>query len=396
MDYMKICFITDTVFELGGIQRVLSTLANELVEYYDVDILCTMSGFKVDRRLYGLKEKVKVEIREDLVYKGLIKKVFLKSIKVLNSKVGFLNKDNYTNFLTKVYYPKEIQESFVQYLNDKDYDVVIGVAGYYSLLAAIISDKIGAKTIGWQHNSYEAYFRTPNKYQWAQDSLFREHIGKLDKYIVLTDADKKDMEENFKIKCSRIYNPLSFTSNEKSSCEEKKVIFVGRLIEGQKGLDLLIKAFNKVCLNHKDWTLHIVGDGPDKEKINKLINQLKLNQQVKIEPFTNNVKRYYLNSSIFVSSSRWEGFGLVITEAMECGLPVIAFANSGPKEIINRDNVNGILVKCGDIDKLSEAIISLMENEEKRKSIAKESVKRAGDFSMNNIIKQWNEVIGNV
>lgn len=106
-----------------------------------------------------------------------------------------------------------------------------------------------------------------------------------------------------------------------------------------------------------------------------------------------NVKDHYLESSIFVSTSRWEGFGLAITEAMECGLPVVAFDNSGPKEIISKPNINGVLVGNYNINKFADEIISLIENDEKRASMSLESIKRAQDFKIDNIIKQWIKII---
>ncbi|WP_238915453.1 glycosyltransferase family 4 protein [Clostridium sp. YIM B02555] len=390
---MKICFLTDTIFNLGGIQRVLSVLTNELVNTYDVTIICTNGTYKVNRELYKLDKKVQVIINEELCKKKLFTKIYSKVLRTLIMKIEFLNKKKFIGLLTQAFYPTNIQNNFINFFNSKDYDVIIGNQGYCSMLLGIIGNKINAKTIGWQHNSYDAYFNSPYKYNWKQDELFKVYIKKLDKYIVLTDDDKKLIDKNFMINSNRIYNPLSFTSDKKSNCEEKNIVCVGRLIQEQKGLDLLIKAFHKVSSIHKDWILYIVGDGADKDKLNELISDLNLENKIKIQPSTNNIEEYYLNSSILVSSSRWEGFGLVITEAMECGLPVIAFANSGPKEIINKPDENGILVPCEDIDALAENIIHLIENEEKRKRIAKGSIVRAQDFSISKISGEWTKII---
>lgn len=390
---MRVCFITNTAFNLGGVQRVLSVLANELSTNYNITILCTNGDYKVNRELYNLSKEVQVIINEELLKKNLCSKIYSKLLRILNGKKGLLNRNQFTNLLTEAYYPTEIQNRFINYFNLKDYDVIIGAEGYYSLLLGIIADKLNSKTIGWQHNSYDAYFNTPYKYNWKQNKIFKVYLKKLDRYIVLTNDDKRLVDKNFRINSNRIYNPLSFTSDKKANCDEKSIICVGRLAQEQKGLDLLIEAFYKVSLIHKDWILYIVGDGEDKEKLNELICSFKLENKVKIEISTNNIKEYYLRSSILVSSSRWEGFGLVITEAMECGLPVIAFANSGPKEIINKPNENGILVSCGDIEGLAKAMIDLIENEEKRKKISREAIIRAQDFSIIKIYDQWNEML---
>jgi glycosyltransferase involved in cell wall biosynthesis len=393
---MKVCFLIDTIFNLGGIQRVVSVLASKSVTNYDVTILCTNGKYKENCELYNLNKKVQVIINTKLFKKNLFTKICSNLLRIPNEKTRLLNKKKYLGLLTEAYYPAEIQNKFIKYFNSKDYDVVIGIGGEYSLLLGIIADRLKAKTIGWQHNSYEAYFNTPYRYHWNKDELFKAFIKKLNRYVVLTDCDKKLVDKNFMINSQRIYNPLSFNSDIKSSCEEKKLICVGRLVQEQKGLDLLIKAFYKVSLIHNDWVLYIVGDGEDKDKINELISNLNLENKIKIKSSTNNIKEYYLNSSILVSSSRWEGFGLVITEAMECGLPVIAFANSGPKEIINKPNENGILVPCWDIDKLEEAMIDLIENEDKRKRMAKEATVRSKDFSISKIYEEWNIILQNM
>lgn len=390
---MKICFITDNIFTLGGVQRVVSVLSSELAKYYDVDILCITDKCKIDRELYNLSEKVNIQMKKDLIEKHILSKIYSKIIREINNKTELLNKDEYTELLANAYYTKEVQNKFIEYLNSRKYDVIIGVAGVYSILLGIISERLDSKTIGWQHNSYNAYLKTKGRYFWHQESIFKKYISKLDEYIVLTDEDKCMLKKKLNINCHRIYNPLSFESKKKSKCMEKSIISVGRLAEQQKGFDLLIKAFSKISINYNDWTLSIVGDGEDKDKLLKLINELNLSKQILIKPSTNNIKEYYLNSSVLISSSRWEGFGLVITEAMECGLPVIAFDNSGPKEIINKPNENGILVPCGDIDALAETMLYLIENEEKRKKLSKEAIVRAQDFSVSKICDDWNTVI---
>lgn len=389
---MKICFITNSIFSYGGVERVVSVIASSLTQYHDVDVLCTIDKFPIKRELYNLSPKVNVNIDSSIKKVSRIAFLFGGIGRKLNKKTGILNSKKLLPLLRKAYFPKQTQEEFIKYLNNKNYDVVIGVEGYYSLLLGIICDKINSKVVGWQHNSFYAYFNTLNKYNYKQEELFQTYIKKLDKYIVLTDEDKREVENAFSAKCHRIYNPLSFTSSLKSKCTEKNVISVGRLVKDQKGFDLLITAFAAIAPKCRDWTLQIVGDGEEKENLNNLINKLNMNKQIKIYPFTNHIENYYLHSSIFVSSSRWEGFGLVITEAMECGVPVIAFENSGPREIINKNNQNGILLPRNDINALSKAILKLINNEEQRREISKKSIERAKDFSIENIINQWNKM----
>lgn len=393
---MKICFITNSIFSYGGVERVVSVIASSLTSYHEVDVLCTKDTFPIKREMYNLNPKVNINIDSNIKKVNNSSLLFSGVGRKLNKKIGILNNKMLLPLLEKSYFPKQIRENFTKYLNNKKYDVVIGVEEYYSLLLGIISNNLNSKVIGWQHNSYYAYFNTPNKYSWKQDKLFEAYIKNLDRYIVLTDEDKRVVEKMFFVKCDRIYNPLSFTSDLKSKCTEQNVISVGRLVKDQKGFDLLIKAFADIAPKCKEWTLKIVGDGEEKENLNNLIHKLNMEEQVKIESFTNHIEEYYLNSSIFVSSSRWEGFGLVITEAMECGVPVVAFENSGPKEIINKRNENGILVPRNNISALSKAILDLIKDEEKRKKISKKSIERAKDFRCENIINEWNKILDSI
>ncbi|MBU3180722.1 glycosyltransferase family 4 protein [Clostridium psychrophilum] len=393
---MKICFITSSIFNHGGIQRVLSILANRLSLNYQVDILCTDDRLAENREIYNLSPEINVELNSDLMSNNIIHRIISKAGRVINNKTGLLNNKHLITILRKSYCSDKIQHKFIKYLNDKEYDLVIGVEGDYSLLVGIIAERLRAKTIGWQHNSYDAYFKTQNRYYWNQDELYKNYIKKLDQYIVLTDYDKEMFKKNMQLDVTRIYNPLSFVSKNKSKCSSKNILFVGRLVEKQKGLDFLIESFKKVVSKKTDWKLIIVGDGPDKQKLMDLIIESKLEENVEIVPFTSEVEQYYLNSSILISTSRWEGFGLVITEAMECGLPVIAFSNSGPKEIINKPNENGILVPCGDCDELAKKMVDLIEDEEKRNRIASQAIVRAKDFSIIKIYGEWDKMLHNM
>ncbi|WP_026889079.1 glycosyltransferase family 4 protein [Clostridium beijerinckii] len=390
---MKICFVTSNIFSSGGVQRVTTVLANELVKYNEVDILCASDKYKPNYELYNLNKSINVEINGIMHKKRLISKLVCKSLMILNNKTGIFNKNKCINILNKVYFPGKIQKNFLEYLNTKKYDVIIAVEALYSMLIGSIANELNAKTIGWQHNSYEAYFQTKDKYCWNIDKMFKRNISMLDKCVVLTEHDKNKIKEKMGIKSICIYNPLSFTSEQKSNCNNRNILSVGRLVQEQKGFDLLLDAYKIVSKKHPNWKLIIVGDGPDKEKLENKILELQLVNNVEIRPFTTNVNYYYLNSSIFVSSSRWEGFGLVITEAMECGLPVVAFANSGPKEIINKDGINGVLVPTKNVKELALQIINLIENYNKRKDMSIKAIERAQDFNVKSVVEKWKRVL---
>ena len=157
---MKICFITNELFSLGGAQRVLSVLANNLVEEYEVHIAWTSKDSTIDREVYNLNPKIKLYNNRNLYSKKPINK-FLKGV---NKVTGIFNKEIFEAVFKEIAYPKKLQEEYINYINNNQYDLVIGVGGYFSLILGIISDKVNAKTIGWQHNSYQAYLK--NRYRY--------------------------------------------------------------------------------------------------------------------------------------------------------------------------------------------------------------------------------------
>lgn len=386
---MKICFIADTVFKHGGVERVVVNIVNEISKFHDVDIICTKAE-KIKNinkeNIYNLNLN-KVNIIHKSIEESFVDKLFQR---IFNTFEGKISGKLYEYLLERCNIPIRGSAEFVKLINNNKYDVVIGVHGFYSLFIATISSKINSKTIGWQHSSYDAYFEN-NKHYNKMKILFQKYFDKLNHNIVLSKEDKIKYEKDICKNNCIIYNPISFSSKNKSDLKEKQIIAVGRLAKS-KGFDLLIEAFSKFSDENDDWNLVILGDGKERESLEKLINNFGLNKKIKILGFVDNVKEYYLKSSMFISTSRWEGFGLAILEAMECGVPIIAFDNSGPSEIID-NYVNGILIERNNIDMLSQAIDTLANNKKIQKTLSQNALKRAKDFSIDSIIQKWLYII---
>lgn len=391
---MKICFITSNIFSLGGVQRVVSVLANELSKYNDIEILCTSDEYQIDRGMYNLDDRIKVNIDSSIMEKSILTKFYCKLGKIINNNTNLFLKEALVKTLIEIYYPKNIRQKLTKYLNTKEYDVVIGVEGFASVLLGSISDNINSKTIGWQHNSYDAYLKNTNRYYWKQDKIFEAIIPKLDKYLVLTDYDKQMFKTNNDIDCEVMYNPKSFVSERKSDLKSKYFLAAGRFVY-QKGFDLLIESFNLFATENKEWNLVIVGEGSEKEKLQKLIKEYKLEERITIQPFTDNIQEYFIETSILLLPSRWEGMPMIVLESFEMGVPVISYDISAAKQLID-DGIHGLLVKKNDVELFSKKMLILSDSYEMRKVFSKNIVELSNEFDLEKIISKWDFMFQNL
>lgn len=167
---------------------------------------------------------------------------------------------------------------------------------------------------------------------------------------------------------------------------------VGRL-DRQKGFDLLIRAWKQVSEQCPGWQLDIYGDGLQKDELQRIIEDNDLQNVVFLRGRTNDVAAEYARHSMFVLSSRYEGFGLVLVEAGVCGLPLVSFdCQQGPAEIIMPEN--GILVRpVGDIDALAAAICKLAKNEKLRRTMGQHALELAAKFNLEDIAEEWRQTL---
>jgi hypothetical protein len=189
-----------------------------------------------------------------------------------------------------------------------------------------------------------------------------------------------------------IYNPRSFASAEKSSLEEKTFVACGRIIR-QKGFDLLVESYRAYRRRGGSWNLVIVGDGDDRAALQHQIESCGFAEQITITGYTNDVKTYLLHASAYVLSSRWEGFPMVMTEAYEMGLPVVAYDITAVTPLLE-DGKQGYLAKSFDTEDFAEKMLRMEQADPReREKLQKNAIAKAEELAIENIICYWNQLL---
>jgi len=390
---MNICIWTNSIFLLGGTKRVITVVANELIKTNNVTIMTHDIPENENREMYGLDERIAVDYVDINDYrdnKASAGKYMRSVVKVLNNKTGFFNKRGSVELLKNSLMPKKLQKKLVNYLNSKDYDVIIATAGN-ALTLSFVADRLNAKTVGWQHNCYDTYVLQRGILFWKKEEILKEYLPKLDEYVVLNDYDKIDFKEKLGINCIAMDNPRSFVSEAKTDIKQKQFFVAARFVEA-KGLDLLINSFAKFCEVNDDWQLVIAGDGPKRNAVLKSVWRNGLQERVHFTGVTNEVIKYYLESSVYLLSSKWEGWGLVVIEAFELGMPVIAY-DIVPIDLLITNGEDGFIVEKFDSDKFAAAMVKLANDEELRTKMAEKAILTAQKYSEVAISEKWERML---
>ena len=385
---MKILFVNTTLFGTDGISRVLSCVSSELAERHDVTVVTFEKEKDVDKNRYNLSSKVNVLFKEAIYRKCK----FRRAIHKLNQKTGILPFLNSPVLYCWTYLPKHLTDAWVDFINENEFDAVIGTQAKGAYILGSCVGKIHCKTIGWQHNSYEAYLENKGAYYWNQDFLFEHYISRLDHYVVLNEHDAERYMKTKGMKTTVIYNPKSFVSERKSDVTAKRFIACGGLRKA-KGFDLLIDSFAEFAKHNSEWVVDIYGEGAEKNILQQKIDAFGLQQRVRLQGVTNKISEEMLKSSVLLLSSRWEGMPMVVLEAIECGLPVIAYDITAMLPLVT-DGVEGCIVKQFDTDAFAEAMLYMANNETTRKKFGKAAIAKASKFNVKVIAKQWESIIG--
>ena len=382
---------------MGGLERVLIEVLQSInKEKYNITLV-------IDDNC-GVGNIFEKDIPKEIPY------YFLKSEELINKTEYYKNKKN--NIFCKLMYNLYMNlETFIMCKNMKkllnklnkvdlliDFDA--GASKYIEKL------KVNKKVV-WIHNSIPKLKKKKSKIE-----RFGKRLENYDRVIAICDEMKEELGNiypNIKNKIIRIYNPFNFkriiemaenidnlSEEQKKLLKEKYFVMVSRLDIVQKDYETLLKAFKKVVEKRKAEKLYIVGNGPDKEKIKKMIEDYGIKKNVQLIGFTKNPYVWIKNSLFLVHSSKYEGLPTVLIEALICGKTIISSeCPTGPKEILKNGEC-GELFEVGNIEQLSGKLINFFENPDLIELYEEKIKIRKEEFNQENVIKEYEKLIDNI
>lgn len=370
---MKIVYVYKALAVWGGVERILVDKMNYLSQHgHQVYAITTDQGdHSIPFRLCESVQHIDLKIRFHTQYAYSFPKRLFKRIE--------LNK-RFTSQLKNT-------------INSIDPDIIISAADMY--VNKILSLK-GKRPLVVESHAVMKQTALPgagksNLWKRIRRWNYLRTIRKADVLVTLTSGDAHDWEV---IRKDAIVIPNIAHLNETdklSTCESNHVIFVGRFAL-QKGIDKLIEIWKVVHEKNKDWHLDIFGEGELKEQYEKVIYSYPDHLNIHIHQPTKDIFDQYLQSSILLLTSVSESFGLVIPEAMSCGLPVVSFdCPFGPREIIT-DGKDGYLIECYDTNKFAEKLLNLMADESLRREMGKHAVIKAKQYTADAIMPRWEKL----
>ena len=355
---MKVLFASGSM-QGGGAERVTATLANELVNRgIDITILivCGESAYKLDNRIDFVRLYGESEITSAFLNKLLRRFTF------------------YFRLISRLNYLKP--------------DVIVPVhGGGWNALFVIFGKILGIKVVAAEHIAHTAkpsgsrlirWFEKRYVYQWG------------DALVVISRFDERFYSHYIK-NVFRIPNPIEFEPIKKVEKRQNLILAAGRLNAWyHKGFDNLLIVFSKVAGQFPDWRLQIAGTGEVGEiHLRSLAKELEIEKKVDFLGFRDDINNVMQSSSIFVLSSRFEGFGMVLLEAMSQGCACISFdCEAGPSDIIE-NNVDGLLIENQNNEVMANALSSLMHDEQTRLRLSTGACAKAASYSPSLVVAKW-------
>lgn len=366
---MRIVYVNDALAIMGGLERILIEKANELTERYDYEmfILTTNQGdhpipFPLNSRVTFID--LAIQFHGQYQYCGMrrwLKKMELKQL---------------------------FRQRLKQQLNIIQPDVIVCVRT--ELVSDVSKVKGKVPLVFESHTSrYAQRFNNGDWFSQAKVEMNNYAVRFAQKVVALTEGDAKDWRKINS--CVQVIPNMVHLNPMGQYCDydSKSVIFVGRF-SGQKDISSLLKIWQLVNSIHPDWQLQIFGGFGEEQSI-LLPKIAEMNANIIVHEPTPHIFEGYLKSSIFMLTSRFEPFGLVLPEAMSCGLPVVAYdCPYGPADIIT-DGKDGFLIKNRNVDEFAEKVCALIENRELRKVMGQAGILSSQRYDASFIMPKWKD-----
>ena len=351
---MKLFYLADTIYSPAGMERVLITKANLLASRYGYDVTivtCHQKGrptfFPLDPRVRHIDLNVNTHLPWNMP----------RYMRRLEALVAAEKPD------------------IVDSLCSKELPHLHKLKGLCRVVMAEF------------HFSHDTFLI---KGQKRKLRTYEKAVGELDCFVVLTQEDKQAWSPYCE-RLEQIYNPADFTPGELAPLTTKRCISGGRF-EKQKNYDDMVRIWKKVHARHPDWELDLYGNGHRKKRTEALIRREGLEGSIIVHPATPNIKEEMMGSSLYLMTSLYEGFPMVLVETAAIGLPCACLrCPCGPGEFIE-DGVSGMLAEPGDIDTLADKVCTLIEQPELRRRMGVEINRKAGNYTPDRILEQWDRL----
>ena len=367
--------ITILVLHLGygGIERFISSLCSMLIDNYDIEIISTYKV--VEKPIYYFNKDIKITY---LINDKPNKEEFRLALK--NKKILSILQEGFKSI--SLLYKK--RKHNIRAIKNIDSNYIITTRDFHNYLVGKYAKNDIIK-IATEHN----YHNNDNKYV----NKLVKSVNNMDYFILVSKELKEYYSKLVKPKCIYIPNVLDRLPNKESKCNNHTLVSTGRL-EKEKGYLDLLKVVLKVKKQIPDIKLNLLGEGSERRLLEKFIIDNNLTNNVFLPGFQNieEMEEYYLDSSIFVSTSFTESFGLAVLEASSYKLPIIAFSSA--KGIVDvLENNSGIIVDDRNINIMSENIIEVLNNSDLRNKLRTNSYNNSKRFLAENIKKEWLEIL---
>jgi glycosyltransferase involved in cell wall biosynthesis len=387
---VKIRFLIANAYGVGGTIKATYNLAGELANRHDVEIVSVhrhrdVPAFPIPPgvELRALVDRSTRVRRADGRRTGLVSRAKGRAKRWARrrpSRVIHPRDFRYKNFNAL----SDLR--LVQFLRSVDDGVLIGTRAGLNLAIARFA-RPSVIRVGQEHLNMTKYGEEIRR-------AFRRYYPRLDAYSVLTQADAAAFSELLdgatRIVCNA--NGVSDLGGVRSSNESNIIVAAGRLVP-QKGFDRLIPAWAKVAQKYPDWELRIFGAGKLRERLDDQICELGVAESARLMGYTDRLPEEMAQAAFFVMSSRFEGFPMVLLEAMGCGLPIVSFdCPNGPRDLITHGK-DGFLAPNGDIDGLAAAMIEMIELGAARPSFGDAAFAKAKEYELGPVARRWEELL---